>query len=364
MLALAEEAARDGGPLAVPHSRVRWQAQSLEGFESRPLAELAQDYDLLVLDHPGLGQATSAGALLPLEQLFSSEELQLWRSRTVGQSYDSYLYEGHQLALPIDAAAQVAAFRPDLVDDVPDTWSGVLDLPQEITLCVPTAGPHTLLTLLGVAAAVDPGFAPTERELVPGEVAATAVELLRRLVERTPADLLDLGPIEVLDRMQSTDSVALCPLVFGYVGYSRPTVGKPVRFVDAPAHAPGGPPGSVLGGTGLALSVRTRGDGKVLDHLRQAMHEQAQRVVFPDADGQPSAIAAWEDDRVNTEFLDFYRATRRSLEAAWRRPRFDGWITVQTAGSRLVYEGLRRGVPTTELLDGLNGLYRSHRPPA
>lgn len=361
MRALAEEAAREGGPLAVPHSRVRWCAQSLAGFESRPVAELAQEYDLLILDHPGLGQATRAGALLPLEDLFTGEELERWRTRTVGRCYDSYLYDGHQLAVPVDAAAQVAAYRPDLVDGVPDTWAGALALSPDIPMCIPTAGPHTLLTTLGLAAAVDPGFTPTARELVPGEVGRTAVELLRTLVERTPDDLLELGPIEILDRMHSTDSIAYCPLVFGYVGYSRSTLSTPVRFVDAPALTSGGTPGSVLGGAGLAVSVRTHGDSRLLDHVRQAMDEQAQRVLFPAASGQPSSIAAWEDEQVNHDFLDFYTATRRSLEGAWRRPRFDGWITIQSAGSRLLFDGIRRGVGTAELLDGLNTLYRSHR---
>lgn len=364
MEALAQEAGRDDGPLAVPHSRVRWRAQSLAGFESRPLADLAQEYDLLVLDHPGLGQAMRTEALLPLEELFTGEELERWRTQTVGQSYDSYLYDGHQLAVPIDSAAQVAAFRPDLVDGLPETWAGVLALAPDMPMCVPTAGPHTLLTMLGLAAAVQPGFTPTARELVPREVGGTAVELLRTLIECTPDDLLELGPIDILDRMQSTDSIAYCPLVYGYVGYSRRTLRTPVRFVDAPALSPGGTPGSVLGGAGLAISVRTHGDSRLLDHVRQAMDNRAQRVLVPAASGQPSSIAAWEDERVNREFLDFYTATRRSLEAAWRRPRFDGWIAIQSAGSRLLYEGVRRGARTAELVDGLNTLYRSYRADA
>jgi multiple sugar transport system substrate-binding protein len=34
-----------------PDVSVYWQRQPLEGFESRPLRTLADDYDLLVVDH-------------------------------------------------------------------------------------------------------------------------------------------------------------------------------------------------------------------------------------------------------------------------------------------------------------------------
>jgi multiple sugar transport system substrate-binding protein len=36
---------------------ITWDAQPLEGFESTPIPELARSYDLIVLDHPHLGEA-------------------------------------------------------------------------------------------------------------------------------------------------------------------------------------------------------------------------------------------------------------------------------------------------------------------
>ena len=55
-----------------PDVSVHWQRQSLEGFESRPLRTLADDFDLLVVDHPGLGEAVRDGALLPLDEVFGA----------------------------------------------------------------------------------------------------------------------------------------------------------------------------------------------------------------------------------------------------------------------------------------------------
>ncbi len=54
-----------------PEITVRWDRQPLEDFESRPLRTLADDYDLLVVDHPGLGEAVRDGALRPMHELFS-----------------------------------------------------------------------------------------------------------------------------------------------------------------------------------------------------------------------------------------------------------------------------------------------------
>jgi multiple sugar transport system substrate-binding protein len=363
MKALAEHA-RLPGPLSVPGSRVSWEAQDLDGFESHPLDDLAARYDLIVLDHPGLGRARATRALAPLEELFAAPELAAWEAESVGASYDSYRYEGHQWAVPVDAAAQVSAHRPDLLPEVPTTWDEVLALPGKVRMCVPTAGPHTLLTFLGIAAAIDPALTATPTQLLPQAVGREALDLLARLIRRTPADLLDLDPIEILDRIQ-VGAAVYSPLVFGYVTYSDTTAGgqPPVRFRDAPSHSRGGIPGSVLGGTGLALAAGSAADGRLLEHMRQAMHQHAQCVVIPDAGGQPSATAAWEDPGVNARWSDFYTATRRTQDSAWRRPRFDGWIDFQSGASRLLYEGLRRKRESKDLLDELEICYRWHRPP-
>ena len=76
-----------------PDVSVRWRRQPLEGFESRPLRTLAGDFDLLVVDHPGLGEAVRDGTLLPLDELFGEQELAAWRTGSVGASYDSYVLD-------------------------------------------------------------------------------------------------------------------------------------------------------------------------------------------------------------------------------------------------------------------------------
>ena len=53
---------------AAERSRVglEWRRQSLEGFESHGLQELAERYELLVIDHPHVGDAATSGVLQAL----------------------------------------------------------------------------------------------------------------------------------------------------------------------------------------------------------------------------------------------------------------------------------------------------------
>ena len=49
---------------------IEWDKQPLEGFESAPIADLCARYDLVVMDHPHMGEALSNACLKPLEALF------------------------------------------------------------------------------------------------------------------------------------------------------------------------------------------------------------------------------------------------------------------------------------------------------
>lgn len=115
-----------------PGIRIEWEARSLQGFADKPIRHLAEQYDLIVLDHPFMGTVARDGYLIPLDKHVSAEVLATLRTESVGASHDSYFYDGHQWALAIDAAAQVAGYRPDLLKaasaTVPKTWHEVFAL--------------------------------------------------------------------------------------------------------------------------------------------------------------------------------------------------------------------------------------------
>jgi multiple sugar transport system substrate-binding protein len=90
-----------------PSPAVSWDRQSLADFDARPLTELARQYDLMIVDHPGLGAAITAGAIQPLRRLVPQEVLDGWKGSSFGPTWDSYVVGGQPWALPVDAATQV-----------------------------------------------------------------------------------------------------------------------------------------------------------------------------------------------------------------------------------------------------------------
>ncbi|MGW8949502.1 carbohydrate ABC transporter substrate-binding protein [Streptomyces sp. NPDC055709] len=345
---------------------LRWDRQSLAGFESAPIADLAADYDVLVIDHPGLGSAIDSGCLVPMDTLFEASELKAWREAAVGSSYDSYALDGRTWALPLDAAAQVAAARPDLMDGrpMPRTWAEVAELARTVPVTLCLGGPHAFLTFCSLCLAQ--GEVPgRRREFVSRGSGLAALETIAGLLARTPTGRpWSRNPIGVLRAMAGAGGPAYCPLVYGYVTYAR-SGPYPLVFGDAPAWRPGGRPGSVLGGAGLAVSGRRAGDpavrGAVRDHLRRLLAGPVQRELFPVTGGQPAARAAWTDRWANDRSGGFYRSTLTTVESAWVRPRWPGYPAFQEAASRLLREGLAEGAPHAALLDALDARYAQCR---
>ena len=174
---------------------ITWDAQPLAGFEDAPIAELARSYDLIVLDHPHVGEAVAAGCLVPVDELLSDEAVERIAARTVGAAAASYAYGGRTWALPLDAATQVQALQPGLMGDrpAPATWDDVLALAAELPLALSLAGPHALLTFFSICAGLAGGaLASTPEAPVPAEAGVAASRRPRTLPDRStrPAAIL------------------------------------------------------------------------------------------------------------------------------------------------------------------------------
>jgi len=115
-----------------PDVRIDWHIRSLQSFADESIATLSAKYDLLVIDHPSIGEAASRGIFTPLDNFLPENFLQDQAKNSVGASHGSYHIADHQWALAIDAAAPVAASRPDLLEAnrfaAPETWEDMLEL--------------------------------------------------------------------------------------------------------------------------------------------------------------------------------------------------------------------------------------------
>jgi multiple sugar transport system substrate-binding protein len=343
---------------------ISWETQPLEGFESAPIADLCARCDLIVLDHPHVGEAVEAGCLYSMEEVFGTDVLTSLEQDTVGPCLSSYRFAGKHWALPLDAASQVMALRPDLLRGPPPRlWDEVMALvDSDVPVAASIAGPHAILSFLSICAALGepPAVADPER-LVSRETGRKAYGLLARIVQSMPDKARPLNPIGLLELMTREDSVALCPLVYGYVNYSRDAAGAtPLQFHDAPRIA-GGLPKGTLGGTGIGISRRCGPDEALKQHLLWLMGQQAQCGFLPAHDGQPSRRDAWRGPDVNAASGNFYSNTLETLEHAYVRPRHAGYIAFQTAASAELRAAFENRTSADDVLDRLQEFYSASR---
>lgn len=357
--ALAEAARRVNAYREAP--LVAWQKQPLEGFESAPIADLAARYDLIVLDHPHIGEAVAEDCLIPLDDLFAPQQIAAWQHDSIGPALASYHWQGRIWAVPLDVATQVVARRADRISEAPESWDEIEHLAQSLPVAMSLGGPHACLTWMSLVAST--GASVGGAQLVDDAAAVLALERMHRLFQNAPGGSDALNPIGLLETMARSDDIALIPLIFGYVTYAR-TGHAPhvVTFSDTPCSA-GGRAG-VLGGTGIGFSRRATPSQDLLDHVAWLMTEAVQTDLFPDFGGQPSARAAWRDPKVNQAWGSFYTKTAATAENALLRPRFDGYIAFQTAASNTIRAALKASDAPEHTLATLRMLWRKARSAA
>ncbi|YBV95938.1 extracellular solute-binding protein [Phyllobacteriaceae bacterium JZ32] len=339
---------------------IEWHKRSLQDFESFPVEELAKAYDLIVIDHPHVGQITEEGCLTPLDIAGREADLAGLAAGSVGKSFPSYHWQGRQWAFPIDAATQVQAWRPDRLSAAPTRWSEVLDLARQGRVLLPLRSPHSLMSFFTLAGNLGhPCSAEGPGDLIGLEAGGAIFEMLREIAALVDPACFEMDPIAVFERMAEADSPIVCaPLIYGYVNYAisgfRPAL---IRFADIPAAGAAGPVGSALGGTGIAVSAFSGAKAEAIDFAYWIASGDVQRGPYAAAGGQPGHASAWEDEAVNAMTNDFYTATRPTLEGAWLRPRHDGYMAFQEAGSDRLNEGLRRGEAARSVVADLNRLF-------
>ncbi|WP_338111047.1 ABC transporter substrate-binding protein [Rhizobium cauense] len=345
---------------------VVWEKRSLQDFETYPVEELARNYDLIVIDHPHVGQITEERCLLPLDVEGRESEREALAKGSVGASYPSYHWRGRQWAFPIDAAAQVQAFRPDLISTPIESWDDVLAFARKGQVMIPLRPPHSLMTFytlcgnLGRACATE-----GPADLIDKETGTRAFEMIREIAALVDPACLEMDPIAVLECMTQADSRIVCaPLIYGYVSYSMAGFRDRVaRFADIPIAGTHGHAGSALGGTGIAVSAFTRHAKEAVDFAYWIAGADMQKGRYASSGGQPGHSAAWEDESVNTRTADFYRGTRETLQSSWVRPRHNGYMPFQQAASDRLNEGVLGRHAASDVVNDLNRLFAASFQP-
>ena len=341
---------------------ISWDARSLQDFESYPVKSLAKTYDLIVIDHPHVGQITHEACLAPLDIEPRAAELASLEKNSVGASFNSYFYEQRLWALPIDAATQVQAYRPDRLSAPIATWSEILELAAAGLVHCPMRPPHSLMTLYTLCGLLGRPGNVHGPDLIEPQTGQQAYELIRELVSHLNVECFAMDPIAVLNAMSRPESRIHCvPLIYGYVSYARAAF-RPahIAFADIPVFKKSDRPiGSALGGTGIAVSAFSEHRDAALDFAYWLAGAECQRGLYTAGGGQPGHAAAWDDLAVNAPVSGFYTNTRATLEGAWVRPRHNGYMPFQAAASEELNKALRNGSHAADVISEINRLFRA-----
>ena len=341
-----------------PGLKIEWDRRSLYEFGEGALDPVLAAYDLVVFDHPFIGDIARGRLMVPFDQYLSDEQRSFFARDSVGSSWRSYAKDGHQWALPIDAACQVASYRPDLLaayGDVPRTFDEVVELGRSLRKdgkwlglpLVPTDAMCLLLTLTDPREDGDEFFDHDE--------VVRAVGQLRQLVALSHPDSPMWNPIRCYDHMIASDDVVYVPFAFGYVNYASKPDGPHLLFADVPTP---GSAGALLGGAGIGVSAQSRHRQAAVDYALYLCSPEYQRGDYVTAGGQPGSLSAWKDETANGLTRDFFKSTLRTVQYSYLRPTHPGFIAFFRECAPRVAAAVAGETSASDLAEALNRIYR------
>jgi len=352
-----------------PDVRIDWHIRSLQSFADESIATLSANYDLLVIDHPSIGEAASHGIFIPLDDFLPEHFLQDQSDNSVGASHASYQIADHQWALAIDAAAPVAACRPDILEAnrfaAPATWDDMLELARAGLVAL--AGLPLDCLMHWYTLCINEGQTPfiSATSIVDEEVGMAALAAIKELVTICGESSITRNPIAAYELMAG-DDYAYSPLAYGYSNYARAgySISPRGRLVfDSPPKRLGRPLCTTLGGAGLAVSARCSGItlDTALNYAQFVASAPVQTGLFTASGGQPGYRGAWLDAENNRITQNFFTDTLATLDRAYVRPRHERAIEFQTRATAVMDSYLRGRFSSREALDALDELDRRLR---
>jgi multiple sugar transport system substrate-binding protein len=338
---------------------IQWDRRSLQDFESYPVEQLARRYDLIVIDHPHVGQVTAEGCLFALDSESREPELSALAQGSVGPSFATYTWEGRQWALPIDAAAQVQAWRPDRIGSCASNWDNVLEMAREGLVQCPMQPPHSLMCLYTLTANLGKPYRTEDGTLIAEDAGTEAYDLLVELTEHISRDCYQMDPIAMLEAMATPGATIACvPLIYGYASYAVEGFRRVrILFTNMPVAGSIGLKGSALGGTGIAVSAYSAYREKAVEFAYWVASGPVQRNLYASCGGQPGHADAWAAIELDVAAGGFYQQTRQTLEGSWVRPRHHGYMPFQHWGSTRLNQGLMQRERAASVIADLNRAY-------
>lgn len=349
-----------------PNVQITWEKRSLQQFADFSIQELAERFDLLVIDHPWAGFASKTKSIIPLDEYLPADYLKDQELNSVGQSYESYNFNNHQWALPIDAATPVASSRPDLLTQkglsLPKSFDDLLALADKGLVAFAGIPIDVLMNFYTLCCSLGEDPCQTEDVVISEEIGIKALKMYRQLATKIDVANFNRNPIQVYEAMTQSDEIAYCPFAYGYSNYARNGYARKVlHFHDMISLDGKTNLRSTLGGTGLAISSKCENLEIAVEYAKFVGSRACQSSLYFESGGQPGHLAAWKNEEVNRQSQNYYLDTLPALERAFLRPRYHGSMFFQDHAGDVVRNYLMQGGDEYQVLSDLNKLYQESK---
>lgn len=300
--------------------QIAWHKRSLQAFADEPIETLASTYDLVILDHPHVGQIAQSGCLRALPAMPSEASL--------GGSVESYVWNDQTWAWPIDGACQMAVQRAETTVPFPHHWDAILNEDAEryrlLTPLLPVDAFDMMLTL--IASRGEEGLPLSPGEFCLQHHGVLALKVIKRLFKLGPSEAVGWNPVTVLEALSQNDDFAASPCLFGYINYARPGFrAHQLIYVDLPVFQDTQRRRSILGGAGIGVSAR-RDHGTIAeDFAAWVTSPEVQGGLYLHNEGQPAHPGAWTANQSEPTYAGFLKGGFETMRTAWTRPR-DVWF--------------------------------------
>ncbi|ONI40646.1 hypothetical protein AN639_02865 [Candidatus Epulonipiscium fishelsonii] len=346
-----------------PNIKIEWDTRSLKEFGDAPIDELAKKYDMIILDHPWMGFANKSKVLLQLEDYVDEAFLADQAKNSVGKSHQSYCYDGHQYALAIDAACPIAFYSPEKMEQdggkVPKTWDDVMEIAKRGKVFCGGNGTSVLMQFYMLCATQAEEQMFNGFEIAPYELMKSSLLQIKELFSYLPKSVFTKNPIGVYEVLADKENEAYyCPCDFGYSNYSRRGYGESKIISADVVEYKGKMLKTTLGGAGFAISSNCKEVEAAVDYMKFSASGEIQSTIYVENGGQPGHRKAWKDEGANYITSNFFANTLKTLDNAYLRPRYDGYLEFQETAGPMIREWLMDGTDVDELINKLQNMYK------
>ena len=347
---------------------VDWDVRTLQQFADQSMSELSKKYDMIVFDHPWTGEIAAKEYFYPLDQFLSKEFLAEQEANSVGKSYESYIWKGHIYGLQIDTAGHVSAARSDLLAKnglkKPNTWTETLEFAKKLfaekkpLLALPLDPVNIWCLFMTLAANQKVDAYQDGKQVLPDAKSLEILNFIIELGKYGPKEAYDWNPIHLLNEMSTGDDVMYCPALFGYSNYGMAGFKKNlIEFGSIPSSGFGSI-GGILGGAGIGITKSCKSPEIAAKVIEVIGSPKIQRTLYATTGGQSGHRSAWLDQDLNAFTNNFYANTLDTLDNSYLRPRFPGFIEIQTDSGDILAEAVYGKISPEKAVQGINKIYQ------